>query len=80
MLILFIILTVLLVFIVLLLSLAISYLLKKTIYLSDKEKQFIVFTFDVYENYADDLGIQSKEEHEKLRNELIKIKEKHLKT
>ncbi|MFW5847418.1 MAG: hypothetical protein ACOCVF_00665 [bacterium] len=76
--ILLIVLVVILLIIVLLLSIALFYFIKKSIYLSDKEKEFIIFTFDVYENYADDLGIQSKEEHEKLRQELIRIRKKHL--
>jgi len=67
-----------LIIIILILSITLYFFSKKTIYLSDKEKEFILFTFDIYENYADDLGIQSKEEHEKLKNELIKIKKKHL--
>ena len=46
----------------------------------DKEKDFIVFVIDIFEQYGDDLGIQSKEQHKKLVEELEKIKNKHFKT
>lgn len=73
------ILLILLTIIILLLSLALYYFIKKSIYLSDKEKEFLVFVIDVFTEYADDLGIQSKEQHKKLVEELEKIKNKHLK-
>jgi len=62
---------------VLFLSLAIYYFLKKGIFISDKEKEFIVFVIDIFEQYGDDLGIQSKEQHKKLVDELEKIKNKY---
>jgi len=65
--------------IVLFLSLALYYFAKKSIYISDKEKEFIIFVIDIFSQYGDDLGIQSKEQHEKLCKELEKIKNKHLK-
>jgi hypothetical protein len=65
--------------IVLFLSLALYYLTKKSTYISDKEKEFIIFVIDIFAQYGDDLGIQSKEQHEKLCKELEKIKNKHLK-
>jgi hypothetical protein len=52
---------------------------KKSTYISDKEKEFIIFVIDIFEQYGDDLGIQSKEQHEKLVEELEKIKKKHFK-
>ena len=52
---------------------------KKSIYLSDKEKDFIVFVMDIFNEYGDELGIQSKEQHKKLVEELDKIKTKKLK-
>lgn len=70
----------LLVLIILLLSLALYYLIKKTIYLTEKEKEFIVFVINIFKDYGDDLGIQTKDQHEKLVEELEKIKNKHLKT
>ena len=72
------ILIVLLVVIVLLLALALYFFSKKSIYITDKEKEFIIFVIDIFEQYGDDLGIQSKEQHEKLTEELEKIKKKHL--
>lgn len=65
---------VLLAIIILFLSLALFYLSKKSIYFSDKEKEFIVFVIDIFIEYGDDLGIQSKEQHKKLVEELNKIK------
>ena len=62
---------------VLFLSLAIYYFLKKGVFISDKEKEFIVFVIDIFEQYGDDLGIQSKEQHKKLVDELEKIKNKY---
>jgi len=69
----------LLVVIVGLLAVALYLFAKKSTYLSDKEKQFIVFVIDIFKDYGDDLGIQTKEQHEKLVEELEKIKTKHLK-
>jgi hypothetical protein len=64
----------LLITIVLLLSLALYYFSKKSIYFSNKEKEFIIFVIDIFNQYGDDLGIQSKEQHKKLVEELEKIK------
>ena len=63
---------------VFLLAGSIFLLIKKSIYLSKKERDFIVFVIDIFSEYGDDLGIQSKEEHKKLTEELEKIKKKHL--
>jgi len=65
--------------IVLLLAMALYLFAKKSTYLSNKEKEFIVFVMDIFTEYSDDLGIQTKEQHEKLVEELEKIKTKHLK-
>ena len=73
------ILIVLLVTIILFLSLAFYLLLKKGAFISDKEKEFIVFVIDIFIQYGDDLGIQSKEEHQKITSELNKIKDKYFK-
>jgi hypothetical protein len=70
---------VLLTAIILFLSLALYLFAKKSSYISDKEKEFIVFVIDIFEQYGDDLGIQSKEQHKKLVDELEKIKNKHFK-
>jgi len=67
---------VLLVIIILFLSLALYHFIKKSIYFSNKEKEFILFVIDIFIEYGDDLGIQSKEQHKKLVEELSKIKNK----
>ncbi len=46
------------------------------LFLSDKEKEFILFVIDIFNEFGDDLGIQSKEQHDKLKSELEKIKKK----
>jgi hypothetical protein len=69
----------LLIVIILLLSLALYHLIKKSTHISDKEKEFIIFVIDIFEQYGDELGIQSKDQHKKIVEELEKIKNKHLK-
>ena len=59
-----------------LLAVALYIFAKKSTYLGDKEKEFIIFVMDIFTEYGDDLGIQSKEQHEKLVEELEKIKTK----
>jgi hypothetical protein len=76
--ILYILIIILLIVIILFLSLALYYLSKKGTYFSTKEKEFIIFVIDIFIEYGDDLGIQSKEQHKKLVEELQKIKNKHL--
>lgn len=71
------ILVILLALIVLFLSMAIYHFLKKGAFISEKEKEFIIFVIDIFEQYGDDLGIQSKEQHKKLVDELEKIKKKY---
>lgn len=68
----------LLIVVIIMLVIALLLFAKKSIYLSDKEKQFIIFVMDIFKDYGDDLGIQSKEQHKKLVEELEKIKTKHL--
>jgi uncharacterized membrane protein YfhO len=70
------ILIILLVVIIILLSLALYYFSKKSLYISDKEKDYIIFVIDIFEEYFDNDTVQSKEQHEKLVNELEKIKKK----
>lgn len=67
-----------LVVIVGLLAVALYLFAKKSTYITNKEKEFIVFVMDIFKEYGDDLGIQSKDQHEKLVEELEKIKTKHL--
>jgi hypothetical protein len=64
---------------ILLLALGLYLFSKKSSYISDKEREFIVFAIDIFTEYGDDLGIQSKEQHKKLCDELSKIKNKHFK-
>jgi len=71
------ILIILLIVIILFLALTLYYFTKKSIYISDKEKEFIVFVIDIFVQYGDELGIQSKDQHEKIVKELEKIKKKH---
>jgi len=73
------ILIILLVVAIIFLAMALYLLAKKSIYLSDREKEFIVFVMDIFKEYGDDLGIQSKDQHKKLAEELDKIKTKKLK-
>jgi hypothetical protein len=66
--------------IIFLLSMALYHFVRKSAYISDREKKFIEFVIDIYTEYGDDLGVQSKEEHKKLCEELLKIKAKYFKT
>jgi len=68
-----------LIIIILLLVLILYQFSKKGTYLSDKEKEFLIFIIQIFEQYSDELGIQTKEQHKKLCDELEKIKNKHLK-
>ena len=65
--------------IVFFLSVALYLFAKRSTYISDKEKEFIVFVIDIFIQYGDDLGIQSKEQHKKLTEELERIKIKYFK-
>jgi len=66
--------------VILFLSSTLYYLMKKNTFISDKEKDFVVFAINMYIQYAHELKINSKEQHEKLVEELEKIKNKHFKT
>jgi hypothetical protein len=67
---------IILLIICLILSISLLIFIKKNVFLSEKEREFIFFVFEIYEKFSDDLGIQSKDQHEKLVNELNKIKKK----
>jgi len=62
--------------IILLLSITIFYIAKKSSYLSKKEKEFIEFCINMYIDYAKELKINSENEHDLIVKELEKIKEK----
>lgn len=74
----YIIIIVVLLIIIVLLSMSIFYLTKKTIYLSNDEKEYIKFVIEIFNEYGDDLGIQTKEQHKLLVEKLNKIINKHL--
>ena len=52
---------------------------KKSIFLSKKENDFLIFVIDMYIQYAEELEINSEEQHDKIVMELNRIKKKHLK-
>lgn len=62
-----------------LLSIALVRITKNMVYLTEKEKDFINFTIDIYINFGEELGVESKEEHDRLVEILKKIQDKHLK-
>ena len=67
-----------LVIIIILLSFTLYYYSMKSTFISKKEKEYLNFVINIFEEFADDLGIQSKEQHKKLVDELNNIKKKHL--
>ena len=69
----------LLVIAVLVLSLSLYFFIRKSTYLTDKEKEFIDFVIDMYIQYAEELEIHSKAQHTKITKQLEDIKNKHLK-
>lgn len=52
---------------------------KKSVYIPDKDKEFVEFVIDMYIQYAKDLDIHSPEQHEKIVQQLEKIKNKYFK-
>ena len=64
---------------VLLLALALYFFVRKSTYIPDKDKEFIEFTMDMYIQYAEDLNIHSPKQHEKIVEQLERIKKKHFK-
>lgn len=64
--------------IILLLSIALVYITKNMVFFTKKEKDFINFTIDVYSDFGEELGVESKEEHDKLVTILKDIQKKHL--
>jgi hypothetical protein len=61
-------------------AIAIAFLLymKKSTFISDKDKEFIDFTIDMYIQYAKDLDIHSPKQHQKIVEKLKDIKRKYL--
>jgi hypothetical protein len=58
------------------LSISLLLIIKNATYLSKKEKNFCKFVIDMYIDYAEELEINDPRQHEKIVNELRKIKEK----
>ena len=54
------------------------YYIRKSTYLTNKEKEFIEFAVNMYIKYAEELEITSPEQHEYLVKELNKIKKRYL--
>lgn len=69
---------ILLIIIILFLSIALFHVIKKATYLSKKQKEFIIFSIDMYLDYAEELEIYSKEQHDIIIKNLKEIKEEHL--
>lgn len=61
------------------LSITLYLVVKKASYLSRKQKDFIIFAIDMYVDYAEELEITSKTQHETIVENLKEIKEKHIK-
>lgn len=68
---------ILLLIIVLLVS-ALLYVVKKAMYLSRKEKDFLIFVIDIYIDYAEELKLNSIQEHNLIVGQLNRLKNKYL--
>ncbi len=66
----------LLVVIISILSYSIMKIIKNTLYLSDKEKDMIKFSIDMYVDYGEEIGITDEKQHPIIIDELGKIKDK----
>jgi hypothetical protein len=65
--------------VVVLLSIALVTVIKRATYLSEKDKDFIVFVIDIYIDYAEELKLNTVEEHEIIVKQLERIKENRMK-
>ena len=61
-----------------LLAFALLYVIKKALYLSRKDKDFLIFVIDIYIDYAEELKVNTLEEHNIIVKKLTRIKEKYL--
>ena len=52
---------------------------KKSIHIPDEDREFMEFTIDMYIQYANELNINSPEQHGKIVKKLEKIKSKYFK-
>lgn len=60
------------------LSVALLVIIKKATYLSQKDKDFLTFSVDMYINYAKELDIQSADQHDMIVKQLKRIKKDNL--
>ena len=67
---------IILVLIILLLTIALLRVIKKATYLSDKEKDMVLFSIDMYVDYGEEIGITDEKQHPIIVDELTKIKKK----
>jgi len=65
---------------VVLLALALLFFVRKSVYIPDKDKEFIEFTIDMYLQYAEELEINSPKQHKIIVKQLERIKTKYFKT
>lgn len=72
------ILVVILLVVVLILAVALLTVIKKATYLSKKDKDFILYTIDIYIDYADELKVSGVDEHEIIVKQLERIKQNKL--
>jgi len=63
---------------VLVLAISLNAVIKKATYLSKKDKDFIIYVIDIYIDYADELKLNSIEEHEIIVKQLERIKENRI--
>ena len=61
---------------ILLLTIALLRVIKKAGYFSDKEKDMIIFSIDMYVDYGEEIGIADEKQHPIIVDELTKIKKK----
>ena len=73
------ILVILLVIVIIIIAMTSFLIIKKSVYFTNKDKKYIIFVIDIFSDYGDEIGVQSKDEHKKLVDELNKIKNKLLK-
>lgn len=61
--------------IVIILSSALYLVIQKATYLSKKDKQFMTYVIDIYIDYAEELKLNTIDEHETIVKELQRIKD-----
>ena len=70
------ILLIILALIILLLTIAVIWVIEKATYLSQKEKDLLLFSIDMYIDYGEEIGITDEKQHPIIIDELTKIKKK----